>query len=211
MEGGPPRFPRDSSCPAVLGIVANAAGAVRLRGSHPLWPAFPGRSAPPPASTSGHGSGPHDVPQPRVRNGCRLGTDPVWAQAPFAHHYWGPRCCFLFLGVLRCFSSPGSLHRPMDSDGDDPASPGPSCLIRTPTDQRPSTAPRGFSQSPASFFGPWRLGIPRALSAARHTPTGVSRALRIELSRNSSIRRANTRFIEQHHSSLFNVLLLGQL
>jgi hypothetical protein len=39
----------------------------------------------------------------------------------------------------------------------------------------------------------------------------VSRALRIELSRNSSIQRAKTRFIEQHHSSLINVLLLGQL
>jgi hypothetical protein len=106
---------------------------------------------------------------------------PGLGRAPFAHHYLGPRCCFLLLGVLRCFSSPGSPHRPMDSDGVDPASPGPSCLIRTPAALRPSTAPRGFSQSPASFFGPWRLGIPRALSAARHTPTGPSRALRIEL------------------------------
>ena len=28
--------------------------------------------------------------------------------APFARHYWGYHCCFLFLRVLRCFSSPGS-------------------------------------------------------------------------------------------------------
>ena len=27
--------------------------------------------------------------------------------APFARHYWGYHCCFLFLRVLRCFSSPG--------------------------------------------------------------------------------------------------------
>ena len=31
--------------------------------------------------------------------------------APFARHYWGYHCCFLFLRVLRCFSSPGlPLH-----------------------------------------------------------------------------------------------------
>ena len=28
---------------------------------------------------------------------------------PFARHYSGNRCCFLFLRVLRCFSSPGWL------------------------------------------------------------------------------------------------------
>ena len=30
----------------------------------------------------------------------------------FARHYSGSRGCFLFLGVLRCFNSPGSLYRP---------------------------------------------------------------------------------------------------
>ena len=29
---------------------------------------------------------------------------------PFARRYLGNRCFFLFLRVLRCFSSPGSLH-----------------------------------------------------------------------------------------------------
>ena len=195
MEGGPPRFPRDSSCPAVLGIVANAAGAVRLRGSHPLWPAFPDRSAQPPASASGCSSSPHDVPQPQVRNGCRLGTDPVWAQAPVAHHYWGPRCCFLFLGVLRCFSSPGSPRAPMDSVRDDPASPGPGCPIRTPAAQRPSTAPRGFSQSPASFFGPRRPGIPRAPHPARRPPAGAP-------SPRDRTPQARPRSSSPHHSPL---------
>src|SRR5690606_10658664 len=28
--------------------------------------------------------------------------------SPFARRYWGNLGCFLFLGVLRCFSSPGS-------------------------------------------------------------------------------------------------------
>jgi hypothetical protein len=30
----------------------------------------------------------------------------------FARRYWGNRFCFLFLGLLRCFSSPGSLASP---------------------------------------------------------------------------------------------------
>ena len=35
--------------------------------------------------------------------------------APFARHYWGYHCCFLFLRVLRCFSSPGlPLHKEDD-------------------------------------------------------------------------------------------------
>ena len=34
---------------------------------------------------------------------------------PFARRYSGNRCFFLFLRLLRCFSSPGSLRTPMDS------------------------------------------------------------------------------------------------
>ena len=37
----------------------------------------------------------------------------------FARRYSGNRCFFLFLRVLRCFSSPGSLHTPMYSVYDD--------------------------------------------------------------------------------------------
>ena len=32
---------------------------------------------------------------------------------PFARHYWGDHCCFLFLEVLRCFSSLRSPPHPM--------------------------------------------------------------------------------------------------
>ena len=46
------------------------------------------------------------VLQPRnCRNNCGLGSSPV------ARHYWGNHCYFLFLRVLRCFSSPGSPHQ----------------------------------------------------------------------------------------------------
>ena len=40
MEGGPPGFPRDSSCPAVLWILL-AASTFRIRDFHPLWSPFP--------------------------------------------------------------------------------------------------------------------------------------------------------------------------
>ena len=35
----------------------------------------------------------------------------------FARRYWGNRVCFLFLRVLRWFTSPGLLRHPMHSDG----------------------------------------------------------------------------------------------
>ena len=38
MEGGPPIFRQDSSCPALL---EDRDVALPVRGCHPLWPAFP--------------------------------------------------------------------------------------------------------------------------------------------------------------------------
>jgi hypothetical protein len=52
------------------------------------------------------------VPQPRSRNACRLSHVIGLACSPFAHHYSGNRGCFLFLWVLRCFTSPRYLHLP---------------------------------------------------------------------------------------------------
>ena len=37
------------------------------------------------------------------------------ASFPFARRYLGNRCFFLFLGLLRCFSSEGFLRKAMDS------------------------------------------------------------------------------------------------
>ena len=42
-------------------------------------------------------------------------TRPGLGSSPFARRYSGNRCFFLFLRVLRCFSSPGSLCMAMDS------------------------------------------------------------------------------------------------
>ena len=45
LEGGPPGFDPDSTWPGLLGKEGMRSGALRLRGSHPVPPAFPGRSA----------------------------------------------------------------------------------------------------------------------------------------------------------------------
>jgi hypothetical protein len=42
LEGGPPRFAQDSTCPALLGIPLGAV-RVQLPGYHRLWRAVPGR------------------------------------------------------------------------------------------------------------------------------------------------------------------------
>ena len=69
----------------------------RLRGCHPLWRCFPAAS---PTESSCN----LVVLQPRHgRNRGGLGS------SPFARHYLGNHCYFLFLQVLRCFSSLGSL------------------------------------------------------------------------------------------------------
>ena len=67
----------------------------------------------------------------------------------------------LFLGVLRCFSSPRALRIPMYSVCDTQAFPWVGSPIRISPDQSSLTAPRGFSQPTTSFFGTQRLGIHR--------------------------------------------------
>src|SRR4051794_10745953 len=52
------------------------------------------------------------VPQPRSRNACRLEHVTGLASSAFARHYSRNRGCFLFLRVMRCFTSPRSLHLP---------------------------------------------------------------------------------------------------
>jgi hypothetical protein len=80
----------------------------------------------------------------------------------FARRYSGSRCCFPFLGVLRCFSSPGSLLLPYFIQAG--VTPHDGCRVSPfghPRIEAWSTAPRGFSQSPTSFIGIRRQGIHR--------------------------------------------------
>ena len=114
----------------------------RVRDSHPLRCAFPGRF--PYQLFAGVA-----VLLPRARLDARgLGF------SPFAHHYLGNHCCFPFLRLLRCFSSAGSP--PLR---DSPC--GLGCPIRTSADRRPFAPPRGFSQLITSFVASESQGIPR--------------------------------------------------
>ena len=95
------------------------------------------------------------VLQPRPRlDGDGLGS------SLFARHYWGNHSYFLFLRVLRCFSSP--RWPPRIPRGWHPFRM-PGCPIRTPADQWPFAPTRGFSQLITSFIASESQGI-------RHVP-----------------------------------------
>jgi hypothetical protein len=102
--------------------------------------------------------------QPPARNGCSLEHEPGLGCSLFARHYSGNAS--LFLGVLRCFSSPGSRCLP-GLAGSARAFPRAGSPIRRSPDHGPLTAPRSFSQSTTSFIGSWRLGIHRTPLFAR--------------------------------------------
>ena len=66
---------------------------------------------------------------------------------------------FLFLRVIRCFSSPGSPHYTIYSCNDTITLLMVSFLIRISTDQCSFATPRSFSQLVTSFFGAMYQGI----------------------------------------------------
>jgi hypothetical protein len=101
---------------------------------------------------------------------------PGLASSPFAHHYSGNRGCFLFLRVLRCFTSP-RYHQPpyafrrrrppmtgarfphSETPGSQPGCRLPGAYRRL---QRPSSAPG----AKASTVCPKKLGTTQLHSAA---------------------------------------------
>ena len=92
LPDGPGRFTQNSSCSALLRIPLRLM-KLHVRNYHALWSDFPDRSI-------HFTSSDVVVLQPQVcRNIAGLGC------SPFARHYWGNHCYFLFLQVLRCFSS----------------------------------------------------------------------------------------------------------
>ena len=97
------------------------------------------------------------VLQPRLRG---LGS------TPFARHYSGYHVCFLFLWLLRCFSSPGWLLLAYVFSQKISRSPWKGCPIRSPGSQWICAPRTGFSQLVASFFADRCLGIPRVHSIA---------------------------------------------
>ena len=157
---GIPRAPRYS------GPWPAGRRAVRLRGCHPLRPPVPGRSAPT-LTRPGRGSGPRHGPQPHRRNGCRLGTAVVWATAPFAHHYWGPRVLLPLPRGTEMFQFPRFPSAAYRFGG---GCPGITRGGLPHSDTRGSTPVDG---SPRLFAVPRVLRRP---SAPRHPPRALHRS-----------------------------------
>ena len=143
---GPHFFRQDFSCPDVLRILL-APSKFRLQEFHLLCSTFPGKFDYPSRYVL------QSLPQAHYKLG--LGS------SDFARHYFRNHCCFLFLRVLRCFSSPGSPHIPMDSVYDNARLFALSSLIRISTDLKIFAPPRSFSQLVTSFFGAMYQGILR--------------------------------------------------
>lgn len=91
--------------------------------------------------------------QPRPCKQGRFGLFPV--RSPLLGEY------FLFLQVLRCFSSLGAPPPTYVFGWGCCGFAATSFLIRRSPDRSLYTAPRGLSQCPTSFIGIWRQGIHR--------------------------------------------------
>jgi hypothetical protein len=79
----------------------------------------------------------------------------------FARRYFRNRCCFLFLQVLRWFTSLGSLLSAYVFSGGFSGFTGKGFPIRKSPDHCLLAAPRGLSQLATSFFACLRQGIHR--------------------------------------------------
>ena len=100
LRGGPRAFPQGFTCLVVLWILLHSL-KFRVRDFHTFLLVFPGPFC-------YHWKINYAVRTPPcMHNG--LGS------FHFARRYFGNRCFFLLLRLLRCFSSPGSLRIPMDS------------------------------------------------------------------------------------------------
>ena len=147
LPDGPGRFTQGSTCPALLRMPLRFT-LLRIRSFHALRPRFPARSA---RSVSCGVA----VLQPRAcRNTRGLGY------SPFARRYWGNHCCFLFLRVLRCFSSP---RWP-------PASGGMSCLQHDGLSHSEIRGSRAMCASPRLFAA---CHVLHRLREPRHPPCAL--------------------------------------
>ncbi len=188
LGGGPPRFNRDCTCPGLLWIPRLPA-LYHLPGSHRLWRCLPAafgsrhrsvRGGGPPHSRS---TTPQYATQPRLTH-TGFGLLPV--RSPLLGE------CFLFLVVLRCFSSHGAL----------PSSVQERMLVYDHQRVAPfgylrisarSTTPRSFSQSRHVLHRP---------QAPRHPPhalpTPLSRRVAVTSSAHDSTACAGRCVVSQH-------------
>ena len=144
IHGGFPIFRPGFTCLAVLWILRSCQNFY-LRDSHTLWLAFPCHSV--------NSSSPKSSPYPERISPLGLPS------SAFARHYLRNLVWCLFLALLRCFSSGGSLPIPMDSVLDNGVWTPLGCPIQISPDQWMFAPPRSFSQLTTSFIGSQCQGI----------------------------------------------------
>jgi hypothetical protein len=166
LGGGPPRFTRDFTGPVLLGNTSKSHRSFRY-GTITRY-GQPFQTVPLPQwFLTLHRPGRDDkmVPQPPQRNARRLSHAAGLASSAFAHHYSRNRNCFLFLRVLRCFTSPRyhplpyafrQGRRPMTSAGfPHSETPGSQTGCRLPGEYRrlprPSSAPGAKASTVCSY------------------------------------------------------------
>ena len=146
MEGGPPSFTQDYTCPALLGIPLGAVRVI-LPGCHRLWRAVPGRFG---LASYSHGA----VPQPQECKHPWFGLAPV--RSPLLR---GSRLLSLPPGT-EMFQFPGFAS--LACAQDDRPYDRPGCPIRRSWDHSLFAAPPGLSQLTTSFVASLCQGIHRA-------------------------------------------------
>ena len=153
MEGGPPGFPPDFTCPAVLGHrsishLGSAYGALTRYGRPSHAVPLPCGFATPPERAGSRDGSPRN---PRAATPCRLHVRGFGL---------GPLSLAATRGISVDFSSSGYLDvsvprvapvRPMRSGGGARAWPLAGSPIRRSPDRGPCAPPRGLSQLAASF------------------------------------------------------------
>ena len=145
LEGGPPCFPPDFSCPAVLWCQLAVFG-FRVRVFHPLGRRFPTRFHYPTSML-------YAGPQPR--GACSS----VWPLSLSLAATQEIDVSFFSSGYLDVSVPRVPFSGTMDSFQDDRTFLRPGFPIQISTDQCLLAAPRSFSQLATSFFGVWCLGI----------------------------------------------------
>ena len=148
----------------VLGCLSRSFDTFSIQGCHLLWPDFPDRSDRYQITPEHAGAYSRKIPRPRICNASRLSHTCGLGWTPFARRYSGYHCYFLFLRLLRCFSSPGSLLNPMDSGWDDMGLTMPGFPIRKSPDLRL------FRNSPKLIAA---YHVLHRLLAPRHPPSAL--------------------------------------
>jgi hypothetical protein len=100
------------------------------------------------------------------------------ACSAFARRYLRSRCCFPFLRVLRCFSSPGSLRTPMHSVHDTPKGGFPhSDILRSQLGYQLPQAFRRFQRPSSPLNAKTSTVCPLWLDHTCQSPKPVTRSL----------------------------------